>query len=83
MRERLLSGALSLLIEVPVPNHKYKVGQNVRFRPPRMGSLVGAQDCKVLRQLPIEGGVFLYRIKCMSEKVERVAKESELQPPLL
>jgi hypothetical protein len=31
-----------------------------------------------MRRLPIEGGSYLYRIKCVSEKGERVAKESDL-----
>jgi hypothetical protein len=57
---------------------KYKVGQNVRFRPNHMSSLVGAQDCKIMRLLPAEDGGYLYRIKCAAENVERVANESEL-----
>ena len=43
-----------------------------------MSALVGAHDCKIIRQLPIEDGVNLYRIKCVAENFERVAKESEL-----
>jgi hypothetical protein len=59
-------------------NHKYSVGQNVRFRPARMGSLFGPQECKIMRQFPIEDGSYLYRIKCAVETFERVAKEGEL-----
>jgi hypothetical protein len=58
--------------------HKYKVGQNVRFRPRHMSALVGPQDCKIIRQLPLENGTHLYRIKCVVENVERIAQESEL-----
>ena len=56
-------------------SHKFKIGQMVRFRPGRM---VGYSECKILRLLPIEEGNHLYRIKCATENVERVAKESEL-----
>ena len=31
-----------------------------------------------MRQLPIEEGSYLYRIKCVAEKGERVAKEGDL-----
>jgi hypothetical protein len=43
-----------------------------------MGYLVGPQECKIMRLLPIEGGSHLYRIKCAVENFERVAKEGEL-----
>jgi hypothetical protein len=62
-----------------VANHKYKVGQSVRFRPTRMSTLSGVHDCKIMRLLPVEDGVHLYRIKCVAENVERVAKEGELR----
>ena len=58
-------------------SHKYKVGQSVRFRPTHMRG-VGAQDCKIIRLLPVEDGAHLYRIKCGVENVERVAMEVEL-----
>jgi hypothetical protein len=59
-------------------NHKYEVGQDVRLRSNRMSSLVGSPECKIMRRLPIEEGSYLYRIKCVSEKSERVAKEGDL-----
>lgn len=59
-------------------SHKYEVGQNVRLRPNRLSSLVRYQECKIMRQLPIEEGGYLYRIKCVTENVERVAKEGDL-----
>jgi hypothetical protein len=31
-----------------------------------------------MRQLPIEDGSHLYRVKCVGENVERVAKEGDL-----
>jgi hypothetical protein len=64
---------------VHMVTHKFKVGQNVRFRPMRSSTMVGAQECKILRLLPIENGVRLYRIKCVAENVERVANEGELR----
>ena len=59
-------------------SHKYKVGQNVSYRPTRMSALVGRQDCKIVRLLPIEDGKCLYRIKCVDEAVERVVQEGHL-----
>jgi hypothetical protein len=61
-----------------VSNHKFKIGQTVRFRPNRLGAVVGYSECKILRLLPIEEGNHLYRIKWVTENVERVVKESEL-----
>ena len=43
-----------------------------------MRSLVGFPECKIVRLLPIEGGSYLCRIKCVAEKSERVAKRSDL-----
>ena len=62
-------------------NHKFKIDQTVRFRPNRMGALVGYSECKILRLLPIEEGNHLYPIKCVTENVERVVKESEFAFP--
>ena len=42
-------------------SHKYKVGQNVRLRPSRLSSLVGSQECKIMRLLPMEEGNYLHR----------------------
>jgi hypothetical protein len=49
-------------------SHKYEVGQNVRFKPNRTSSLVGSQEGKIVRLLPIEEGSYLYRIKCVAEE---------------
>ncbi len=59
-------------------NHKYEVGQDVKLRPNRMSSLVGSPECRIMRRLPIEEGSYLYRIKCVTENGERVAKEGDL-----
>jgi hypothetical protein len=61
-----------------VASHKYSVGQNVSFRPTRMSTLSGRQDCKIIRLLPVEDGNCLYRIKCVDESVERVVQEGLL-----
>ena len=59
-------------------NHKYRIGQNVRMTPTRLSSLLRSQECTIMRQLPIEDGSRLYRVKCVGENVERVAKEGDL-----
>jgi hypothetical protein len=59
-------------------SHKFKVGQTVSFKQSRMGSPAGRRECKIVRQLPIENGSRLYRIKCVAENFERVVKESDL-----
>jgi hypothetical protein len=43
-----------------------------------MSALIGRQDCKIIRLLPIEDGNCLYRIKCIDESVERVVQEGHL-----
>jgi hypothetical protein len=58
--------------------HKYKTGQMVDFAPGRTTMTASAQRYEIVRQLPVEGGEYLYRIKCKSETFERIAKESEL-----
>jgi hypothetical protein len=65
-------------MEASMPGHKFKIGQKVRFKSNRMGSLVRSSECKILRLLPVEGGNRLYRIKCVTENVERVVEENEL-----
>jgi hypothetical protein len=59
-------------------SHKYTVGQNLRLRATRLTTLIGLHECKIMRLLPIEDGSYLYRIKCVGEQVERIAKEGDL-----
>lgn len=59
-------------------SHKFEVGQNVEFSPARLSSLVGRQECKIVRRLPIQDGGYLYRIRCVAENAERVVKEDDL-----
>ena len=61
-----------------IPSHKYKVGETVEFKPGRMGFPAANRQCTIVRQLPIEGGKHLYRIKCATEVFERVVPEAQL-----
>ena len=61
-----------------MPSHKFKVGDTVDFKPGRMVFPAGDRQCTILRLLPVEGGIHLYRIKCASEGFERVAREIQL-----
>lgn len=59
--------------------HKYRVGQSLTFSPGRVGMREASRICKVVRLLPIDGsGEPQYRIKCTTEAVERVTKETTL-----
>jgi hypothetical protein len=61
--------------------HKFKIGQTVHFSPGRGTMASGSRLYKIVRQLPPEGGQFLYRIKGTSETFERVAGERDLSIP--
>ena len=58
--------------------HKFSIGQTVRFSHGGYLSVAGRDDFKVTRLLPVEGSECEYRIKCVSEPFERVARESQL-----
>jgi hypothetical protein len=58
--------------------HKYKMGQQVIYYPPK-NSLFGPSKYKILRLLPIEDGEPKYRIKSATEDFERVATETQLK----
>lgn len=58
-------------------HHRFKVGQVVDFTT-LAGVTVLAREYKILRLLASEGSEPLYRIKTITEPVERVARESEL-----
>lgn len=57
--------------------HKFRIGQEVVYNPPRRLPHALALY-KVVRLLPTEDGELKYRIKAGQESFERVAKESEL-----
>ena len=58
--------------------HKFKVGQLVEFSPGRLSAPASSYQYKIIRLLPIEGGVPQYRIKGITEPFERIVKESDL-----
>ena len=62
-----------------IPNHKFKVGETVDFKPGRMGFPAASRECTIVRLLPTEGGRQLYRIKCTAEVFERVVPEAQLE----
>ena len=61
-----------------MPNHKFKVGEAVDFKPSRMGFPAANRECTIVRRLPVDGGKRLYRIKCTAEAFERVVSEAQL-----
>jgi hypothetical protein len=58
--------------------HKYSVGQVVRFTPDRNteGSARGAYT--IVRRLPETGGVLQYHVKAKADGQERVVREDQL-----
>ena len=74
---------LDLAAYCPVTLHEFGVRDAIVHKdgalpPSSMSALVGRQDCKIVRLLPIEDGKCLYRIKCVDEDVERVVQEGHL-----
>lgn len=59
-------------------NHKFKIGQNLRFTARFISGAERTQFCEVLRLLPPENGQPQYRVKCTNENTERVVKEFTL-----
>lgn len=59
-------------------SHKFKVGDVVDFLPSRQMMAASAREYKVVRLMPAEGVDNLYRVKCVTEPFERIAREREL-----
>lgn len=60
-------------------DHKYTVGQTVRFSPAGAGRVAhGGSNYTVVRLLPAEHNDQQYRVKSTSDGHERVVKESQL-----
>jgi hypothetical protein len=59
--------------------HKFRVGQAVRFYPSGMAARSARGTYVVMAELPEREGEFQYRIKSIVERHERVARESELR----
>lgn len=64
--------------ELPVRNHKYRVGETVYYTSPSFGRTAASGSYTVVKLLPSEGDDNQYRIKSSGEAFERVAKESQL-----
>jgi hypothetical protein len=58
--------------------HKFYLGQQVQYYPPR-GADAPRGAYVVTAKLPEREGEFEYRIRNMNEQHERTARESELQ----
>lgn len=59
--------------------HEFKSGQRVYFGKGRRPGHGPTGEYKVVRPLPDSGGEPEYRIVCVREPHERVARESELE----
>jgi hypothetical protein len=62
-------------MEAFVHEHKFKIGQSVRFASGRTGT---SGIYKITQLLPAEGDDCQYRIKGANESHERVVRESQL-----
>jgi hypothetical protein len=58
--------------------HKYSVGQNVRFTPDRNTDPSARGAYKIIKTLPESGGVLQYHVKAMLDGRERVVREDQL-----
>ena len=60
--------------------HKFRIGQNVKYRPAARGTDAPLGTYQITRFLPQrEDGEAEYRIRNLNEGDERVARESELR----
>lgn len=58
--------------------HKYSVGQIVRFTPDRNTDASARGAYTVVRTLPEADGVLQYRVKAKVDGMERVVREDQL-----
>ena len=58
--------------------HKYSVGQIVRFTPDRNTEANARGAYEIVRTLPEAGGVLQYRVKARVDGQERVVREDQL-----
>lgn len=68
-------------LEAKMAEHKYAVGQSVRFIPDRLTEARARGIYTVVRILPEMAGVWQYRIKAKLGGQERVVREYQLQRP--
>lgn len=58
--------------------HKYAVGQSVRFTPDRNTDATARGAYTIVKTLPEFGGVLQYHVKAKSDGRERVVREDQL-----
>lgn len=61
-----------------MPQHKFKIGQSVQYRPDNNRAAPPSGTFKIVRLLPSIGRDQQYRIKNSTEPYERVAQEEQL-----
>ena len=59
--------------------HKYTVGQSVRFTPDRNTDQRARGAYTIVKTLPESGGVLQYRVKAKIDGRERVVREDHLE----
>lgn len=58
--------------------HKFSIGQSVRFTPDRSADASARGAYTIVRALPESGGVLQYRVKARVNGQERVVREDQL-----
>jgi hypothetical protein len=58
--------------------HKYSVGQSVRFSPDRSADVSARGAYTIVKRLPETGGVPQYHVKAKVDGRERVVREDQL-----
>jgi hypothetical protein len=59
-------------------NHKFAVGQSIRFTPDRHQLAPAQSRFKIVQLLPEAASVFQYRVKSQADGHERVVREDQL-----
>ena len=59
-------------------NHKFVVGQVVRRQTRLRLKAEGEQRYVIVQRMPVEHGALTYKIRSVSEDIDRIADESEL-----
>lgn len=59
--------------------HKFSIGQSVRFTPDRSTNASARGAYTIVRALPESGGILQYRVKAKINGQERVVREDQLE----
>jgi hypothetical protein len=59
--------------------HKYSIGQSVRFTPDRTTGASAGGAYTIVRALPEAGGILQYHVKAKINGQERVVREDQLE----